>query len=243
MEKNKLKNRVALITGASGGIGRAISIAMAEEGINQLITGRSKDKLAVLKQKIEEAGARAYIHACDLLDKASPELLVKKAIEEFGQLDILINNAGVAMASPLEETTLEQWNLHMDLNARVPFLLCNAAVPYLRKSQSAAIINIASIVATKGYINQGAYTASKHALIGFTKVLAQEVFKDDIRVHVISPGGVETDLVTKTRPDLDTSSLMRPEEVAEIVMFLLKFRGRSAIDEINVRRFSKAPWQ
>ena len=131
----------------------------------------------------------------------------------------------------------------MAVNARAPFLLSKEAIPYLKRSDMATIINISSVVGVKGYINQGAYTASKHALMGLTKVLAQEVFQDGIRVHVISPGGVATSMVELTRPDIDPSTLISPEEIAEIVLFLLTHRGNAVIDEINVRRSANPPWR
>lgn len=158
-------------------------------------------------------------------------------------MDILINNAGIAIQKSLNETSVSEWDLHMAINARAPFLLCRGAIPYLKKSDAATIINISSVVGYKGYINQGAYTVSKHALMGLTKVLAQEVFKDDIRVHVIAPGGVLTDMVTQMRPDLDTSMLITPEEIADIALFILTHRGHAVIDEINVHRFSNSPWK
>jgi 3-oxoacyl-[acyl-carrier protein] reductase len=131
----------------------------------------------------------------------------------------------------------------MAVNARAPFLLSKEAISYLKRSDIATIINISSVVGIKGYVNQGAYTASKHALMGFTKVLAQEVFQDGIRVHIISPGGVATGMVELTRPDIDPSTLISPEEIAEIVLFLLTHRGNAVIDEINVRRSATPPWR
>jgi 3-oxoacyl-[acyl-carrier protein] reductase len=104
-------------------------------------------------------------------------------------------------------------------------------------------VNIASVVAVKGYVNQGAYTASKHALLGFTKVLARELHREGIRVHVISPGGVATDLIPSMRPDIPPETLIQPEEIAEIVWFLLSHRGNAVIDEVNVRRISNEPWK
>jgi 3-oxoacyl-[acyl-carrier protein] reductase len=103
-------------------------------------------------------------------------------------------------------------------------------------------VNISSVVGYKGYVNQGAYTASKHALVGFTKVLAQEVMADGIRVHLVSPGGVDTGLATSIRPDLDRSGLTTPREIAETVLFLLRQEGNAVIDEVNIRRPGKSPW-
>jgi len=129
------------------------------------------------------------------------------------------------------------------VNARAPFLLCREAVPYLKNSDIATIINISSLVGIKGYINQGAYTASKHALMGFTKVLAQEVHQDGIRVHIISPGVIDTEMETMTESDIDPFDLMSPDEIAEIVLFLLTHRGNAVMDEINIRRASNLPWR
>ncbi len=131
----------------------------------------------------------------------------------------------------------------MIINAKVPYFLCKYAIPYLKNSEIPTIINISSVVGYKGYVNQSVYTASKHALHGFTKVLAQEVHENGIRVHLISPGGVATDLVNKVRPDLEKTSLIQPSEIAEIIVFLLKFRNNAVIDEIQIRRKDNIPWK
>lgn len=241
--KNNLIGKVALITGASRGIGRAIALLLGQNGVNLAINARSEGALSVLKEELSSYGVDILVCPGDLQDPLTPSIIIKKVINHFGKLDILINNAGLAIAKPLSETTLEEWDMLMAVNARAPFLLSKEAIPYLKKSDMATIINISSVVGVKGYINQGAYTASKHALMGFTKVLAQEVFQDGIRVHVISPGGVATGMIELTRPDIDPSTLIDPEEIAEIVLFLLTHRGNAVIDEINVRRSATLPWR
>ena len=131
----------------------------------------------------------------------------------------------------------------MDLNAKAPYFLCQAALPALRKSSLATIINITSVVAHKGYPFQSAYAASKHALAGFSKSLANEVYKDNIRVHLISPGGVYTPMVALARPDLTPDMISLPEDIAEIAAFYLKMRDANAIiDEIQVHRSGKEPF-
>ena len=141
-----------------------------------------------------------------------------------------------------EDISPEMWDRIMNLNARAPFLMCRAAVPYLRKSEDPIILNISSVVGRKGYARQSAYSASKHALMGFTKALARELSGEGITVVAVSPGAVATELATTMRPDLDTSILIAPEEVAEAALFLLKYRGRGVADEINIRRNSGTPW-
>ncbi len=237
-----MKGKIALITGATRGIGKAIAERLAREGVYLSLNGRNEEKLKHVAEKIKEY-TKVFLCPGDLSAVDVPERLVRETVAYFGGLDILINNAGVALSRSLEETSLEEWEYQMAVNARAPFLLCRAALPYLRLSSVPTIINISSVVGTKGYVHQGAYTASKHALMGFTKVLARELHKEGIRVHVIAPGGVATDLVTTMRPDIPPETLITPEEIAEIVWFLLQHRGNAVIDEINVRRISNEPWK
>ncbi len=239
----QLNGGTALITGASRGIGKAIAKSLAENGVNLALAGRSREGLESLKGELRDFKIDVLLCEGDLAAPEIPRELIRKTIEYFGQLDILINNAGIAYPKPLSETTANEWDFHMAVNARAPFLLSREALPYLKKSEMATIINISSVVGYKGYINQGAYTASKHALAGMTKVLAQEVFNDGIRVHIIAPGGVDTDMLSQTRPDLDRSMLASPEEIADIVMFILTHRGKAVMDEINIRRYSNSPWK
>ena len=236
------RDKVAVVTGASRGIGRAIAELFARQGLRLTLVARSQDALLAFCTEHTLSEARALICAGDLSDPFFPQKVVEQTVEHFGQLDVIVNNAGIAFPASLEETTLEQWDLQMAVNVRAPFLICKAALPYLRRSQVPTIVNIASVVAYKGYVNQGAYTASKHALLGFSKVLAREVHKDGIRGHVVSPGGVATEMITSMRPDLDPSILVPPREIAEIVWFLISKRGNAVIDEVSVRRFSKEPW-
>ncbi|MFP4697347.1 MAG: SDR family NAD(P)-dependent oxidoreductase [Eubacteriales bacterium] len=243
MGGTNLKGKVAIVTGASKGIGRSIALSLANEGINTALIARSYDKLIQLEKEINEIGSKTYVCEADLSKISTPLKVVKETIDFYGRLDILINNAGVIKSATLKDTTVNDWDMHMNLNARAPFLLSKEAIPYLKESEMPTIINISSVVGTKGYVNQGAYTASKHALMGWTKVLAQEVFDDDIRVHVISPGGVSTEMMAEAKPELSSSMLMAPKEVANIIMFLLKNRGNAVIDDVKVRRFSSKPWQ
>ena len=124
------------------------------------------------------------------------------------------------------------------MNARAPFFLCKEAFPYLKESGKPIVINIASVVGFKGYANQSVYSSSKHALTGFTKVFAKEVQPYGIRVHLISPGGVATEMVKQMRPDIDAGELIQPEEIAEIVRFIVTRKGNGTIDQFYIRRYS-----
>ena len=234
---------MAILTGASRGIGKAIAKALAQEGVRLALVARSMEKLQEVEKELRPSGAKVRIYPADIADPEAPGRIVREVIQQFGRLDILINNAGMALSKPLVETTTEEWDRQITVNARAPFLFCREAIPYLKKSEVPVIVNISSVVGYKGYILQGAYTASKHALMGMTKVLAQEVQKDGIRVYVISPGGVDTDLAASMRPDLNRSILISPDEIADIILYLLKHRGNAMIDEINVHRVTNQPWK
>lgn len=237
-----LKGKIALITGASGGIGSCIARRFAQDGISLALLGRSKEKLAATAASVREYGVETLLLPGDLLDDAYLEDCFAAVKERFGGLDILVNNAGIALSRSFEETTMAEFDRIMALNARVPYLACHLALPLLRCSECASILNIASVVAHKGYPLQSAYAASKHALAGFTKSLASEVYRENIRVHLISPGGVFTDMVRIARPDLTGEDMILPEDIAEIAAFFIEHRTNAVIDEICVHRSGKEPF-
>lgn len=237
-----LKGKIALITGASGGIGSCIARRFAQDGISLALLGRSEEKLAATAASVREYGVETLLLPGDLLDDAYLEDCFAAVKERFGGLDILVNNAGMALSRSFEETTMAEYDRIMALNARVPYLACHLALPLLRCSECASILNIASVVAHKGYPLQSAYAASKHALAGFTKSLASEVYREDIRVHLISPGGVFTDMVRIARPDLTGEDMILPEDIAEIAAFFIEHRTNAVIDEICVHRSGKEPF-
>lgn len=238
----ELKAKIALITGASGGIGSCIARRFAQDGISLALLGRSKEKLAATAASVREYGVETLLLPGDLLDDAYLEDCFAAVKERFAGLDILVNNAGIALSRSFEETTMAEFDRIMALNARVPYLACHLALPLLRCSECASILNIASVVAHKGYPLQSAYAASKHALAGFTKSLASEVYREDIRVHLISPGGVFTDMVRIARPDLTGEDMILPEDIAEIAAFFIEHRTNAVIDEICVHRSGKEPF-
>lgn len=239
---NNLKGMVALVTGASRGIGRALALGLARQGATVALSGRDTKELAQVQQQISALGARAICFAADISDEAQAVKLVSDTAATFGRLDILINNAGIGTFGPLEQTSTAQWDAIMAINARAPFVLCREAIAHLRRQPISYIINIGSVVSTKGYAQQAAYSASKHALMGMSKALAKEVAAENIRVHMVCPGGVDTELVSRARPDLDRSELMQTREVAEAVLYLLNMRGAAVIDELHLRRATSTPF-
>jgi 3-oxoacyl-[acyl-carrier protein] reductase len=237
-----LKGSVAIVTGAGRGIGRIIALTLASNEVRVSLAARSEAQLEAVRAEIQASGGDAASFPTDVSREADVIDLIQDTVDRFGQLDILVNNAAVGVFGPLVDATGEQWDKVMAVNARGPFLMCREAIPYLKQQERSFIINISSAVGIKGYPNQALYTASKHALMGMTKALAKEVHQDGIRVHAVCPGGVDTQLIGNARPDLDQSVLMQPQEIADIVLFLVTRQGNAVIDEIQVRRQVSTPW-
>lgn len=238
----RLAGKVAIVTGASRGIGRAISVALAQEAATVVLAARSVPELQRTAEEVAEAGGQAEIVVTELTEEESIKNLVRGTGEKFGRLDILVNNAGITHSAALEETATRDWERCLWVNARAPFILCREALGLLRKSKPAYIINIASVVGVKGYPLQSAYTASKHALRGMTISLAEELRDSSVRVHLLCPGGVNTDLVGKVRPDIRKEDLIEPTEIAELVLYLVTHKGNAILDELHIRRAASTPW-
>ena len=235
-----LRGKTAIVTGAAGGIGEAICKKLAGMGLNLVITGRKV-------QALEELAARlpTKVHCCvgDLQELSFVDRLLAETREVFGGVDVIINNAGLSHNCTVEEMTPELFDSIMRVNVRAPYFLCQKAVEDLKKSEYATIINICSVVAHKGYPRQSVYAASKHALLGFSKSFANEHYKDNIRVHVISPGSVYTKMIAMVRPDLSPEGMILPEDIADIVgMYLMLRKSNAVVDEIEVHRVTKEPF-
>jgi len=236
-----LTGKTALITGASGGIGRAMAVRLAESGMNLALCGRNREKLDETARLTGRSEDMLIIQGA-LSGLADVESALNQTVGRFGGLDVLINSAGLAQSVPFEDIPEDEFDRIMLINAKIPFLMCQKALPILRASDMPTIVNIGSVVAHNAYPLQSVYTASKHALIGFTKALAKEVYKEGIRVHMISPGGVYTDMIRVARPDLSSDGMIAPEEVAEAVAYLLEVPGNGIIDEIQMHRIGKEPY-
>ncbi|MCU0913112.1 MAG: SDR family oxidoreductase [Planctomycetes bacterium] len=238
----RLDGKVAIVTGGSRGIGRAISVALAGQGAAVVLAARTPATLAEAADLIRQAGGRAEPVVTELADEQSIRNLIRVTTQQFGRLDILVNNAGITHSARLEETRTEDLDRCWAINARAPYLLCREALPLLRQSSAGCIVNISSVVGVKGYRLQSAYTASKHALRGMTMALAEELHGTGIRVHVVCPGAVDTGMVGNVRPDIRKEELISPDEVAELVLHLVSHRGNAVVDELHIRRATSSPW-
>jgi NAD(P)-dependent dehydrogenase (short-subunit alcohol dehydrogenase family) len=223
--------RTAIITGASRGIGLAIARALARDGVRLGLLSRSKPKVA-----------GEYV-ACDLADPAKIPSAIRKLVARLGKVDVLINNAGTFLESAVPDTRLPDWERIQRVNLTAPFLLTREILPHMIARRHGRIINIASTASTQGYLHQSAYCASKHGLLGFSRSLALEVKPCNIHVHALCPGGVDTDLIKGTAlgERLQGQPMIRPEDIAGVVMFLLRQPDNIDLAEIVIRRFDATP--
>jgi len=237
-----MSRRVAIVTGASRGIGRAVAARLAREGHDLVLAARTEADLADAAVECEAAGARALPVRCDVSREEDVLALFEKTRAQFGRLDVLVNNAGVGVFKPIVETSLADYERVMGVNLKGAFLCAREAMRAMTAGGGGTIVNIASVVGIKGYPGQGVYTASKHGLVGLSKVLAAEGQPHGVRVHVICPGGVATGLVGQARPDIDPSELLRPEDVADLVAYLLGLPPRAMVDLVHLRRATSGPF-
>lgn len=229
--------RVAIVTGASKGIGEAIARRLGDAGAKVVLAARSGEKLEKIAAEIN-----ALPCVCDISSEQDVKKLFEITMENFGRCDILVNNAGIGIYGPIGEFAIDDFDAMQKVNVRGTFLCSKEAAKIMKSAKSGYIINISSVVGIKGYVNQAAYAASKHAVMGLTKTLAAELQNCGIRVSAILPGGVDTEMVAASRPDLDRSVLMRPSDIADAAMFLLGLSETCAVDQIYIRRRNSAPF-
>jgi 3-oxoacyl-[acyl-carrier protein] reductase len=224
-----LENKVALITGASRGIGEAIAIKFAQQGANIAFTYLSSDERAkALEEKLAGFGIKAKAYKSDAGDYAAAEKLAADVIKEFGTIDICVNNAGISRDNLLLRLTPEQWDEVMLANLKSVYNLTRQVMKPMMKARSGSIINLSSIVGMKGNPGQSSYAASKAGIIGFTKSIAQEIGSRNIRVNAIAPGFVETDMThylkdggaEKWFEKIPLHRFGKPEEIADVALFL-----------------------
>jgi 3-oxoacyl-[acyl-carrier protein] reductase len=238
-----LSGQVALVTGGSRGIGRQISLALGAVGAQVVIAARGEADMAAVVAEIGAKGGRAVAIAADLSRKEDVMALFARLQEQFGRLDVLVNDAGIAPIGALADVPIEEFDALVALNLRGAFLCCQQGFRMMKSQRSGYIINISSISGIKGYLHQGAYGATKHGLMGLTKVLALEAQEYGIRVSAILPGAVDSPMAAKGRPDLiGNPTLLQPTDVARAVLFLLSLPERAVIDQIHLRRYASTPF-
>lgn len=230
MEGKFLQGKVAVVTGASRGLGRAMALALGESGAKLALVGRDKAKLAETQKLAKEKGAESEIFIADVRDEGQVGKLGQDVVTRFGGTHILINNAGTAVRKNVADFTLEEWKLVLDTNLTGAFLVSRAFVPHMKAAKWGRIINITSIMAHVGSAGRGAYCASKAGLLCLTKCMALELVNDGINVVAISPGFYATDLTAPLRADAQKNAALmaqtpmarwgKPEEIGGLARYI-----------------------
>ncbi len=230
------KQRV-LITGASSGIGKATALAFAKtKQVDIALAGRSIDKLQATVEAAKHAGANAKAYFVDLACVSQVQENIQAIAQDFGGIDILINNAGMGYTASLSETSLSDWQKVIDLNLTSVFQCIMGVLPGMRDRQKGTIVNVASIAAKQAFPQWGAYSVSKAGLVALSQTLAQEERPHGIRVTVICPGAVNTELWNQptVNANLDRSKMLTPEIVAQTIVYAALLPPQAVIDELTL---------
>jgi 3-oxoacyl-[acyl-carrier protein] reductase len=231
---NNLNGKVALVTGAGRGIGKAVSISLAKARCRVVLAARTLEQIEAVQKEILSQGGDALAIRADLTMDEDIHRLVKETETKRGAVDILINNAGWGKRAPVVAASLADWDQTFRLNLRAPMVLAKALLPNMIARHEGAVINIGSVAGKTGEANGAAYSASKFGLIGFTQSLYEEVREQGIKVAVILPGFVDTPLIPSNR-QLDRSKMIQANDIAQAVLFVLTSPATSCPVEIMVR--------
>jgi len=239
----KLTGKVAIITGASAGIGRASAIALAEEGAHIIITARRGDRLHELVAEIKKLGSDATVVVGDAREESTALATVKAALAVTGKIDILLNNTGMGIYKNLVDTSLEDYDTMMDTNMRSGFLFTRHVVPEMIKQKSGTILMLSSMAGVYGFAGEAVYCSTKFAQVGFAQALDRELRPHGIKVGAICPGGVKTEFAIgtgRTQEGVDQSGMLEAEDVASAVLLACTQSSNSRIIEIQMRTMAEA---
>lgn len=227
--------RIAVITGAGQGLGRAVALRFAQDGITPVLVGRTTTKLETVQAEIEAAGGKALVYTADVSNSAQVEQFRAWFSAEFDHLDMLVNCAGESMIRPLAETDEATWDHVLNMNLKAPYLMSHALLPLIHQSANGSIINIVSKVALQGYANVSAYSAAKTGLLGFTRSLAAELREAEIRVVAICPGPMDTPMRWNATPDFERKVVISADLIAESISQLVNLPRGVTSGEILIQ--------
>jgi NAD(P)-dependent dehydrogenase (short-subunit alcohol dehydrogenase family) len=230
----KLAGRVAIVTGAGRGIGRAVAGAFAREGAAIVLAARSSRELETAAREITEAGGRALVAPVDVREEPAVVAMVKRAVSEYGRLDILVTAAGSAAFGPVADSKAADWDELLAVNLRGAMLCCAAVLPVMVSQRSGTIITIGSVVTSRVLTGSAAYTASKYGMLGFSRVLAEELRPHGVRVGVLSAGATDTPLWDAVQGAPERGRMLKPEQVAEAALLMATLAPNASLEELMV---------
>jgi NADP-dependent 3-hydroxy acid dehydrogenase YdfG len=239
---NKIEGKVTVVTGAGRGLGEAIARELAGAHAKVVLLDVRRELVNKLAEELQEAGEEALALAVDLCDENAIQAAFDLVIERFGQIDILINNAGTDKTESIEEMTIEDWDRVMAVNLRAPFITSKVVMPLMRAAGRGHIVNIASTAAKRAWANASVYHASKWGLLGFSHALHVEARQHKIKVTAVIAGGMKTPFLLDRFPDIDTDNLQDPKNVAETIHYILTQPEETVIPEVMVIPMRETSW-
>jgi NADP-dependent 3-hydroxy acid dehydrogenase YdfG len=245
----RLDGTVALVTGASSGIGAATALALAADGATVALAARRVDRLQDLAKQVEGDGGRALVIEADVTDEAAARAAVDRAVTELGRLDTVINNAGVMLLGPIVDAPVDEWQRMVELNVLGLMYTTHAAMPHLLAAAEdgprrvADLVNISSVAGRVARSGSGVYNATKWGVNAFSEALRQEVTGRHVRVSLVEPGAVETELASHNRPEIQETisarfgeiERLQAEDIAEAISFVVTRPRRTAVNEVLIR--------
>jgi 3-oxoacyl-[acyl-carrier protein] reductase len=239
----RLQNKVAVITGASAGIGQACARSLMREGANLVLTARRKDRLDQLAAEAKQLGLKSAVVVGDAREEQTARRTADEAMQAFGRIDILINNAGVGNYKNLVDTSTEEYEDMMDANMRTTFLFARHVVPVMIKQRSGLVLMISSMAGVYGFAGEAVYCATKFAQVGFAQGLDKELRPHGIKVGTINPGGVKTEFAIgkgRTEEGVAQSAMLEAEDVAAAVLFACTQPAGSRIIQVQMRTMAES---
>jgi 3-oxoacyl-[acyl-carrier protein] reductase len=231
----RLANHVAIITGGGRGIGRSTALAFAKEGADIVLAARTASEIESVANEVRALGRRALAIPTDVAQKAQVDAMVQKTFDAFGKVDILVNNAGVAIHNPIPKIRVEDWRLTIAVNLTGVFFCTQAVFSHMCERKYGHIVNVSSISGKHGHVNGGAYCASKFGVVGFTETTNNEGRRHGVKAYVVCPGPVDTKMRRDNHPDDAPQHLTLPEEVADLILFLVTQSPRAHVLETVIR--------
>jgi len=236
VNKVKLTNKVVVISGAGRGVGRSIALALAPEKTRLVLVARTITELEEVKVQVEELGGTAIVCPTDISDPHQIQVMADDALKAFQTVDVIINNAGWSPPlRPIQDTTIEDWNYVLNVNARGTFLITKAFLPTLLAKQNGHVINISSVTGVRGVATASAYCMSKAAQLAFGQSLLAEVRSEGIHVTNLTSEPVDTRMRWEITPNYPTDRVIQPDDVGQIVVSILKMNDKVLLDDIPVR--------
>jgi len=229
-----VQGQVAIVTGAGRGIGHAIATAMAREGATVVLAARTRQQLAATAAAVRESGGTALAIPTDVTQDAAVEAMVEQAIAELGRVDALVTAAGAASFGPVVSSKPADWDAILAVNLRAVMVCCHAVLPVMIRQRRGTIINVASVAAQRAIPGAAVYTATKAGVVGFSRVLAEELRAEGVRVGVLVPGAVDTPLWDTIPNSPDRSRMLRPEDVARAAVLMASLPPGAALEELTL---------